>query len=143
MPRIDVAEVLGGRKTLKKPISRFEDLLDAIRSGLPFAALEAIIEKLQLTMSEAATVLRIPERTLARRKKEKRLLPDESDRVMRLARIYAHALEVFESEDDAKGWFKDQVRALGGRRPLDLLDTDMGVGRVDAVLTRIQHGVYS
>ena len=143
MPRVDVAEVLGGRKTLKKPIFRFEDLLDAIRSGLPFASLEAIIEKLQLSISEAATVLGIPERTLARRKKEKKLLPNESDRVMRLARVYAHAIEVFETEDDATGWFKDRVRALGGRRPLDLLDTDIGVQRVDAVLTRIQYGVYS
>jgi uncharacterized protein (DUF2384 family) len=33
--------------------------------------------------------------------------------------------------------------ALGGERPLDLLDTDLGVQKVDAELTRIQHGVYS
>ena len=143
MARIDVAEVLGGRKVLKKRISRFEDLLDAIRSGLPYAALETIIEKLQLSINEAAVVLRIPERTLARRKKEKRLLPEESDRVIRLARVYAHAMEVFETQDDATGWFKDPIRALGGRRPLDLLDTDVGAERVDAVLTRIQYGVYS
>src|SRR5947199_2102375 len=115
MPRVDVAKVLGGRKALKRRLSRFEDMLGAIRSGLPFAALEAIIEKLQLSISEAATVLGIPERTLARRKKEKKLLPNESDRVMRLARVYAHAIEAFETEDDATGWFKDRVRALGGR----------------------------
>ena len=143
MPRVDVAKVLGGRKALKKPLSGFEDMLGAIRSGLPFAALEAIIEKLQLNIGEAAAVLRIPERTLARRKKEKRLLPDESDRVIRLARVYAHAVEVFETEEGATDWFKDPIRALGGRRPLDLLDTDLGVQRVDAVLTRIQYGVYS
>ena len=143
MPRVDVAKVLGGRKALKRRLSRFEDMLGAIRSGLPFAALEAIIEKLQLNIGEAAAVLRIPERTLARRKKEKRLLPDESDRVIRLARVYAHAVEVFETEEGATDWFEDPIRALGGRRPLDLLDTDMGVQRVDAVLTRIQYGVYS
>lgn len=143
MPRMDVAEVLGGRKALKRKISGFDDLQEAIRSGLPFATLEALIQKLQLNISEAAEVLRIPARTMARRKREKRLPPDESDRVLRLARVYAHASEVFETEDDATGWFKDPISALGGKRPLDLLDTDIGVQKVDAVLTRIQHGVYS
>src|SRR2546426_11118390 len=102
MPRVDVAKVLGGRKALKTPLSRFEDMLGAIRSGLPFAALEAIIEKLQLNIGEAAAVLRIPERTLARRKKEKRLLPDESDRVIRLGRDYGQAVAVFETEQSTK-----------------------------------------
>src|SRR5207244_12481653 len=116
-PRVDVAKVLGGRKALKRRLSRFEDMLGAIRSGLPFAALEAIIEKLQLSIGEAAAVLRIPERTLARRKKEKRLLPDESDRVIRLARVYAHAVEVFETEERATEGFQHTISALGGRRP--------------------------
>jgi putative toxin-antitoxin system antitoxin component (TIGR02293 family) len=143
MRRTDVAEVLGGRKALNRKISGFEDIQDAIRCGLPFATLEAVMAKLRLSISEVAGVLRIPERTLARRKKEKKLPPDESDRVLRLARLYAHAAEVFETEEDAGGWFKDSIRALGGKRPLDLIDTDIGVQKVDALLTRIQHGVYS
>jgi putative toxin-antitoxin system antitoxin component (TIGR02293 family) len=116
---------------------------EAVRDGLPFAALEALIQRLELTLREAAAVLRIPERTIARRKSDKKLLPEESDRVVRLARVFAHASEVFEKERDAAGWFKDPNRALGGQRPLDLLDTDAGVQRVDALLTRIQHGVHS
>jgi putative toxin-antitoxin system antitoxin component (TIGR02293 family) len=143
MARILIAEVLGGRKALNRRISGFEDLQDAIRSGLPFATLEAVMEKLDLSLNEVAAVLHIPERTMARRKKERKLPPDESDRVLRLARVYAHATEVFESEEDAAGWLKDPNRALGGSRPLDMLDTDVGVQKVDAVLTRIQHGVYS
>src|SRR5262245_7074003 len=143
MARILIAEVLGGRKALNRQISGFEDLQDAIRSGLPFATLEAVMEKLKIGLNEAAAVLHIPERTMARRKRDKRFPPDESDRVLRLARIYAHATEVFETEDDARDWIKDPNRALGGKRPLDLLDTDIGVQKVDAVLTRIQQGVYS
>lgn len=143
MARTDLAEVLGGRKVLKRGISGFHDVQEAIRDGLPFAALEVLIQRLQLSLKEAAAVLRIPERTMARRKREKRLLPEESDRVFRLARVFAHAAGVFETEADAAGWFKDPNRGLGGLRPLDLLDTDIGVQKVDAVLTRIQHGVYS
>jgi len=143
MPRLAVADVLGGRRALRKEVSGFEDLQEAIRSGLPFATLAAVMEKLELSLNEAAAVLHIPERTMARRKRDKKFPPNESDRVLRLARVYAHATEVFATEDDARAWLKEANRALGGKRPLDLLDTDIGVQKVDAVLTRIQHGVYS
>jgi putative toxin-antitoxin system antitoxin component (TIGR02293 family) len=143
MPRMVVADVLGGRRALNRQISKFEDLQEAIRTGLPFATLEAVIQKLDLGLNEAAAILSIPERTMARRKRDRKLPPDESDRVLRLARVYAHATEVFETEDDARDWLKDPNRALGRKRPLDLLDTDIGVQKVDALLTRIQHGVYS
>ena len=143
MPGVGVADVLGGAKTLKRKISGFDDLHVAVRSGLPFATLEALIHRLQLSIGEAAAVLRIPARTMARRKRARKLPPDESDRVLRLARVYAHASQVFEDEDEAAGWFKDPNVALGGKRPLELLDTDIGTQRVDALLTRIRHGVYS
>jgi putative toxin-antitoxin system antitoxin component (TIGR02293 family) len=143
MGRTDLAEVLGGRKALQRRISGFNDMHEAVRDGLPFAALEALIQRLELSLREAAAVLRIPERTIARRKSEKKLLPEESDRLVRLARVFAHAADVFETDADAAGWFKDSNRALGGGRPLDLLDTDAGVQRVDGLLTRIQHGVHS
>lgn len=34
-------------------------------------------------------------------------------------------------------------RALGGERPLALLDSDVGSLAVERVLGRIEHGVYS
>ena len=66
----------------------------------------------------------------------------ESDRLYRLARIEAHATEVFEDEETAADWLKQPNRALG-EKPIDLLDTDAGTDRVDRLLTRIEYGVYS
>lgn len=43
-----------------------------------------------------------PIRTLQRRLEQGRFMPDQSDRVVRLSRIYQRAKEVFESADSAR-----------------------------------------
>jgi putative toxin-antitoxin system antitoxin component (TIGR02293 family) len=43
----------------------------------------------------------------------------------------------------AEGWFNRPNRALGGEKPLDLLDTNAGVEQVVDLLNRIDYGVYS
>lgn len=73
----------------------------------------------------------------------RRLTADESDRVYRLARIVAHAEEVFEDIDKVRNWLAHTNRALGGVTPLSLLDTDEGVRQVDTVLGQIEYGLIS
>jgi len=58
-------------------------------------------------------------------------------------RIAAQAAEVLGSEEKASRWLHSPNRALGGSRPLDVVDTDLGAREVEAVLGRIEHGVYS
>ncbi|MGH9845548.1 MAG: antitoxin Xre/MbcA/ParS toxin-binding domain-containing protein [Blastocatellia bacterium] len=40
-------------------------------------------------------------------------------------------------------WLQEPNRALGLQTPLSLLDTDEGARRVEDVLIRIEHGVFS
>jgi len=47
------------------------------------------------------------------------------------------------AEDKAARWMVAPNRALGGERPFDLLDTDLGVRAVEEILQRIQYGMYS
>ena len=67
----------------------------------------------------------------------------ESDRAVRLARVYAIAVEMIGEEEKAVEWLSTPNRALGGERPLDQLDTDVGTRQVEDVLGRIAYGVYS
>jgi putative toxin-antitoxin system antitoxin component (TIGR02293 family) len=120
-----------------------EELRARIKAGLPYASLLALARGLGLGVADLTSVLDLPPRTLARRKREKRLRGDESDRVARLARIVAHAEEVLGDRKKAATWLCHANRALGGRKPIDLLDTDLGVRHVEAVLGRVAHGVYS
>ena len=138
-----IVKVLGGRAVLRTNVSTAAQLTETIREGLPYASLEAVVAKLQLPRSSAATALNLPERTLARRKKEKRLSPDESDRVLRLARLFSLASTVLENETNAATWFKQPNRTFRGETPLSLIDTDTGAREVEETLWQIAHGIFS
>jgi putative toxin-antitoxin system antitoxin component (TIGR02293 family) len=120
-----------------------EALKNWIREGLPFVSLEKVMERFGLSRDEISAALNLPARTLARRKQERRLHRDESDRLFRFVRIAAQAADVLGSEEKASLWLHSPNRALGGSRPLDVVDTDLGAREVEAVLGRIEHGVYS
>jgi putative toxin-antitoxin system antitoxin component (TIGR02293 family) len=60
-----------------------------------------------------------------------------------MARVYATAVEMIGDEEKAIEWLRTPNRALGGEKPLDHLDTDVGARRVEDILGRIAYGVYS
>lgn len=139
-----IAEVLGGRKVLGKAIKKPEDLAQLVRKGLPAASVRALAEKLHVGNSVLSRKLGIPQRTLTRRLSQGSLLTSaESDRTVRMARVYADAVEMIGDQHKAIEWLGTPNRALGGERPLDQLDTDMGARMVEDILGRIAYGVYS
>jgi len=139
-----IAEVLGGRKALGKAIKNPDDLAYAVRKGLPAGSITALAGKLHLATSDLSRKLGIPQRTLTRRLSQASLLtPAESDRTVRMARVFANAVEMIGDRDTAISWLNTPNRALGGERPLDLLDTDVGARMVEDILGRIAYGVYS
>lgn len=125
-----------------QPHSTF-DWIEMIRHGLPAAAVESLLKVIQLSQSDLARALDIPERTLARRKREGVLNSEESAKLLRLARVVSRANEVFERSDAAIHWLKAPNASLGGKTPLSLLDTDIGAESVLDTLGRIEHGVFA
>ena len=138
-----LVQALGGRKVFKRRIAKLDELRETVKAGLPYASLEALMSKFGLDRQETAAVLHLPQRTIARRKKEQRLQPDESDRLLRLARVSAQAVMTLRSEKKASQWLRRPNRALGNQAPLDLIDSDIGTKQVEEVLGRIEHGNIS
>lgn len=139
-----ITEMLGGRKVLRIQVKNAGDLASLVRTGLPASSVSALALRLHLGNNVLSRKLGIPQRTLTRRlSKASVLTPAESDRTVRVARIYANAIEMIGDEETAIEWLKTPNRALGGEKPLDLLDTDMGARMVEDVLGRIAYGVYS
>jgi putative toxin-antitoxin system antitoxin component (TIGR02293 family) len=138
-----LVQALGGRKVFKRRIAKLDELRETVKAGLPYASLEALMSKFGLGRQETAAVLHLPQRTIARRKKEQRLQPDESDRLLRLARVGAQAAATLGSEEKASQWLRRPNRALGNQAPLDLIDSDIGTKQVEEVLGRIEHGNIS
>jgi putative toxin-antitoxin system antitoxin component (TIGR02293 family) len=81
--------------------------------------------------------------TLQRRRADRRLSPQESDRVLRFRRLVKHATKVFGDLIRARQWLKSPQRGLGGAVPLNYAVTEVGAREVENLLGRIDYGVYS
>lgn len=117
-------------------------VIEQIRQGLSFAAFARLQRNTALSLQALADAIAIPERTLARRKESGRLAPDESDRLVRVARIVARAIELFEGDvDGARDWLLTPRFALGDVAPLAFAKTDAGALEVDRLIGRLEHGI--
>ncbi|GAA4396293.1 hypothetical protein GCM10023187_04280 [Nibrella viscosa] len=89
-------------------------------------------------------MLGISESTFQRRiQANGRLTPKESEKVIALAEVYVRGMAVYESEEDFRFWLLASIPALGGRKPIMLLDSTIGRSFVLDILGRIQHGIFS
>jgi putative toxin-antitoxin system antitoxin component (TIGR02293 family) len=131
--------ILLGLKTYDLPA-----LLRNVQRGFSFHVLERLHRNVELEIDAITELVQISPRTLTRRRKEGRFLPDESDRLVRASRLFAKALELFEGETDAaRDWLSSPQTALGGAVPLDVARTELGLREVETVLDRLEQGVYS
>ncbi|HEX8139703.1 MAG TPA: antitoxin Xre/MbcA/ParS toxin-binding domain-containing protein [Pyrinomonadaceae bacterium] len=125
-------------------MSETDELLRQVEKGLPFKVLERLGRNLKLPLKAIAELTQIRSRTLHRRKEEGRLQPDESDRLLRAARLFGRAIELFEGDDDAaRHWLSAPQRALGGAVPLSLARTELGALEIERLIGRLEHGVFS
>lgn len=115
----------------------------AVRRGLPVAVFEELRSALEVPARALADTTSIAPRTLARRKGEGRLHKDESERVLRICALFELATEVLEDRDAARRWLTSPKRALGGHTPLEYADTEPGAREVEALLMRLEYGVFS
>jgi putative toxin-antitoxin system antitoxin component (TIGR02293 family) len=116
--------------------------VETIRRGIPTQTFEQLAGALGIGKESLARTLNINAQTLRKRKSQV-LSPDEAEKSLRAARVFVQATDVFGSEPDARQWLAEPVSALGGKRPLDLLDTDVGAGEVVNLLNCIKWGVYA
>jgi putative toxin-antitoxin system antitoxin component (TIGR02293 family) len=134
-----VARVLGGLGR-GKALATDLALADAVRGGLPVSTLDRLIADEVVSEQEVEAHF-VPRRTLYARRQKGTLSREQSDLVVRLARIQAMADDVFGDRRKSHGWLRDQNGALAGQTPLSLLDTEEGGRLVEAVLGRIAHGI--
>jgi len=118
-------------------------LIEVIRTGLPVQELDVLQASLEVPMDKLAPKLGMSKATLHRRKAQGRLGPEESDRVLRYARLMGKAVEVMEGEEAARRWLTSPQVGLGGAVPLDYAETEVGAREVEDLLGRIEYGVYS
>jgi len=115
-------------------------LLEQLSAGLPAATLRQFKRATRLADSDVAALLQVSGRTLSRLKGGRSRLPaDLSDRLYSVASVYALAEDVFGAADRARDWLVEPQHGLGGRRPQELVATELGRSQVRALLRRIEH----
>ena len=139
-----ITAVLGGRRMLKRQVDSDSELTLLTREGVPVGTLTLLAQELDVERKTVANVIGISDRTLSRRiAKDERLSAQESDRMVRLARVFALATDTLGTAQKASLWLQSPNNVLEGQTPFSLLDTDAGVRSVETVLGRIAWGVYS
>ena len=121
-------------------IPSFMSVREMINEGLERSSFDAVKDKYGITSERLAKVTRIPLRTLGRRS---RFTPDESERILRVGRVFDVAQGVLESGPVAQRWMTAEKRALGGLTPLDACDTEAGALEVEHLLGRLEEGVFA
>lgn len=135
---LDFSSVLGLQ------ISNTAKLIRKVKDGLPYSAWEHFTRFTGIPNEVAARIVHIPLRTLSRRKDEGRLQPDESDRLVRVSRIFFRARELFGmATPAARQWLTTPAPALGGATPLEYASTEVGSREVETLIGRLEHGIPS
>jgi len=133
-----------GTRLIGVDVKNMNALLRRIEKGFPFKTFVRLQQVMDVPDRALARIVKIPVRTLARRKDQGRLTPGESERVLRTARIVRKAIELFEEDKEAAlRWVFSPVRALDGKSPLDFATTEVGARAVEQLINRLEHGVYS
>jgi len=81
---------------------------------------------------------------LNQRQKEGKLKGDESDRLLRFARIFTHAVDLFEGDTEAaQDWLSSEKQALRGDSPLETCKTEEGAKEVENLIVNLEQGVFA
>jgi putative toxin-antitoxin system antitoxin component (TIGR02293 family) len=118
------------------------DLAKIAEKGLPTESIAYLKEK-GLTFSEVSEIVISP-RTLKHRKaRGEQLSVEETDRMLRVARIITLADQVFGNHEKALTWLRQVDERLNDRTPLSMLHTESGGRLLENLLWQIDEGVYS
>jgi putative toxin-antitoxin system antitoxin component (TIGR02293 family) len=118
---------------------------DIVTGGLPVVLAREMMDSYKFVARDAVLqAIGVSERTIQRGKDVGKLLDSNaSDRLLRLAAITEHAIDVLGSKDAAERWLMMPALGLDQRRPIDLLQSSEGTELVKTLLTRMDYGVYA
>ncbi len=118
-----------------------QQMLEMVEGQLPTSSVKRLLA-LGITRSEIDAVV-IPLRTLQhRRSRREKLTVEESDRVVRVARLLSQAEAVYGSRERALAWLRRPHPRLRNRAPLEMSRTDTGTRIVEELLVQLDEGMF-
>jgi len=122
--------------------SNLERISEA-QTGLPASVFQNFADTAGVTREALAKAIHVSVRTVQRRGEAgERLDPEPSERLMRLADLYARASETIGNDDLARQWMQTPREIFGGLTPFELSGSELGAREVEDLLLRVEHGVF-
>lgn len=118
-------------------------MVNRVRDGLAIGEFHHMGQMLGITEEKLAGFLGMSRATLHRRKISGHLDRAESDRLVRYARLMSQAMAALGGLEGARSWLLAPAMAFHGETPLNYADTEVGAREVEALLGRLEHGVFS
>ena len=135
--------ILGGKEFMpNEPVSGF-DFLTASSKGITKQSIVNLADIMEIPMKDFATLLNVSYKTLGRKRKTDLLDSLASSLSIEIANTFAHGLAVFEDQHKLNRWLNKENRALENKKPMELLNTPTGIRMVNAVLARLEEGIYT
>lgn len=116
------------------------ELINRIREGVKKSEWKDLIQQIDSTEKELEMILPT---SISSMQKKQSYDKATSERIYELARLFSLGYHVFDSKSDFKNWLMTPSKALGKKKPFDLLDSSFGFEIVTNEIMRIQHNVYS
>lgn len=124
--------------------SKGYQIIGIIQKGLDFKEFNNLFKEYKLPDTTWSKILGISPKTFERYKKENtKFNPLQSDFIIQISRTFNYGKEIFGEADKFTRWLSNQNQALGGIRPIELLNNPLGNNMVYSLLGRIDFGVYS
>lgn len=113
----------------------------SVEAGLPVSALDHLAEAVAPDDARFKFKL-VPKATLERRRRSSsRLTSEEGDRLARIAKVYATALDIYHDPEKVRGFLRRPHMMLDNKAPLDVaLATGPGADAVINLLGRAAYG---
>lgn len=116
------------------------ELIDRIREGVKKADWKQLIMNIGATEKEFELILPT---SISSMQKKTVYSRETSERIYELARLFGLGYDVFDTKEDFRKWLITPSRALGNKKPFELLDSSFGFEMVENEIVRIQYNVYS
>ncbi|UCH27369.1 MAG: DUF2384 domain-containing protein [Trueperaceae bacterium] len=133
-----------GTRILNLEATSSLQVIERLDEGLATDSVVRLASHLELPVGRVLELVDIKSSTFHdRKKRRRRLSPEESGRVYRLAKVVEAAEAYFEEGGAARRWLSHPKVALGGKAPLAVSRTAEGADYVIKLLGRMAHGVIS
>jgi putative toxin-antitoxin system antitoxin component (TIGR02293 family) len=129
------------------------DRIELLRAGVPARAVKKFVTALHFDQQVMFSALNLKTATVNKKAARDEVLSiEEGERVIGLAKLVGQLEAMLEAASgepnfDAETWLSQWLRqplpALGGTRPIELLDTMEGQGLVARMLAQIESGAYA